>query len=67
MVEGENKPIGLVLCAGKNEEHVEFMHLQESNIRVADYITHLPSKKLLEEKLKLSILKAEQLLTDKEL
>ena len=23
MLEGENKPIGLILCAGKNEEHIE--------------------------------------------
>ena len=45
MLEGENKPIGLILCAGKNEEHIELMHLHESNIRVADYITKLPDRK----------------------
>ena len=51
MVEGENLPIGLILCTGKNEEHVELMRLNESNIRVADYLTILPSKKILQEKL----------------
>lgn len=51
MLEGENKPIGLILCAGKNEEHVELMHLNESNIRVADYLTKLPDCRLLEQKL----------------
>lgn len=51
MLEGENKPIGLILCAGKNEEHIELMHLHESNIRVADYLTKLPDCKLLEQKL----------------
>lgn len=55
MAEGENKPIGLILCAGKNEEHIELMHLDESNIRVADYMTKLPERKLLERKLQQAI------------
>lgn len=55
MADGENKPIGLILCAGKNEEHVELMHLDDSNIRVADYLTKLPDRKLLEQKLQQAI------------
>lgn len=55
MAEGENKPIGLILCAGKNEEHIELMHLDDSNIRVADYMTKLPDRKLLEHKLQQAI------------
>lgn len=55
MLEGENKPIGLVLCTGKNEEHVELMHLHESNIRVAEYLTKLPDRKLLERKLQQAV------------
>ena len=54
-VEGENAPIGLILCAGKNDEHVELMHLEESNIRVAEYLTMLPDKKVLEQKLQKAI------------
>ena len=54
-VEGENPPIGLILCAGKNSEHVELMHLEESNIRVAEYLTKLPDQKLLEQKLNQAI------------
>ncbi|WP_031530887.1 PDDEXK nuclease domain-containing protein [Dyadobacter crusticola] len=50
-VEGENTPIGLILCTGKNEEHVELLQLDRSNIRVADYLTALPPQKLLQEKL----------------
>ena len=50
-VEGENTPIGLILCTGKNEEHVELMQLDKSNIRVAEYLTLLPSKAILQEKL----------------
>ncbi|MBD5181041.1 MAG: DUF1016 domain-containing protein [Bacteroidales bacterium] len=58
MLPGENKPIGLILCAGKNEEHVELMHLHESNIRVADYLTKLPDRKLLEQKLQQAVERA---------
>jgi predicted nuclease of restriction endonuclease-like (RecB) superfamily len=50
-VEGENAPVGLILCTGKNEEHVELMQLDKSNIRVAEYLTLLPSKAYLQEKL----------------
>lgn len=55
MLDGENRPIGLILCAGKNQEHVELMHLHESNIRVAEYLTKLPDHRLLEEKLQMAV------------
>lgn len=58
MAEGENKPIGLILCAGKNEEHVELMHLNDSNIRVADYLTKLPERKVFERQLQMAIERA---------
>ncbi|MEO5728894.1 MAG: PDDEXK nuclease domain-containing protein, partial [Byssovorax sp.] len=48
---GEEPPIGLILCAGKSTEHVEFMRLSESGIRVAEYVTELPARELLEKKL----------------
>ncbi len=64
MVEGEGKPIGLVLCAGKNEEHIELLHLEESNIRVAEYMTKLPERKLLEKKLQLAIQRAKSKLSN---
>jgi predicted nuclease of restriction endonuclease-like (RecB) superfamily len=48
---GENTPIGLILCTGKNHEHIELLQLDKSNIRVADYLTALPPKKLLQQKL----------------
>jgi len=50
-VEDENTPIGLILCTGKNEEHIELLQLDKSNIKVADYLTLLPSKELLQQKL----------------
>lgn len=54
-IPGENLPIGLILCSGKNEEHIELLQLDQSNIRVADYLTQLPPKELLQEKLHRSI------------
>jgi predicted nuclease of restriction endonuclease-like (RecB) superfamily len=62
-LEGENAPIGLILCTNKNEEHVELMQLDKSNIRVADYLTELPDKKVLELKLHQSIERAKNRLT----
>jgi predicted nuclease of restriction endonuclease-like (RecB) superfamily len=50
-VEGENQPIGLILCTGKNQEHIELMQLDKSNIKVAEYLTLLPSKEILLDKL----------------
>ncbi len=57
-VEGENSPIGLILCADKNEEHIELLQLEKSNIKVAEYLTHLPDMKLLESKLHQAIERA---------
>ncbi len=59
-VAGENEPIGLILCTGKNEEHIELLELDKSNIRVAEYLTILPPLSLLKEKLHDAILFAQQ-------
>jgi len=48
---GERPPIGLILCAGKSSEHVELLRLAASGIRVAEYLTELPPRELLERKL----------------
>ncbi len=53
--DNENSPIGLILCSGKNEEHIELLQLHQSNIRVAEYITSLPPKDMLLKKLHQSI------------
>jgi predicted nuclease of restriction endonuclease-like (RecB) superfamily len=67
MYNDENPPIGLILCSGKNEEHVELLQLDKSNIKVADYLTQLPDKKILLEKLRRAIAIAQQkALTEKD-
>lgn len=48
--EGEEKPIGLILCAGKKSERVELLDLERSGIRVASYWTEILPKKELERK-----------------
>ena len=52
----EESPIGLILCSEGNTEHIEYLMLDEkSPIKVAQYYTQLPDKKLLAEKLKKAI------------
>ena len=65
-VEGENHPIGLILCSGKNQEHIEMMSLNESNIKVAEYMTLLPKQEVLQNKLKKAIEIAKNKLIDYE-
>jgi hypothetical protein len=49
---GEESPLGLILCAGKSEKHVELLQLDRSGIRVATYLTELPPRRLLDRKLR---------------
>ncbi len=51
MQEGEQKPIGLLLCSEGNTEHVELLMLDEKDIKVAQYLTELPSKEWFADKL----------------
>ena len=48
---GEGSPLGLILCAGKSDEHVELLQLERSGIRVAEYLTELPPREVLEHRL----------------
>jgi len=57
---GENGPLGLILCAGKNREEVELLQLDKSGIRVAEYPTQLPPREILQQKLHDAITAARQ-------
>ena len=48
---GEETPIGLILCAEGSKEQIELLQLEESGIRIAEYLVELPSKELLQRKL----------------
>ena len=47
----EAEPLGMILCAGKNEEHIELLELAKSGIHVATFWTKLLPKRVLERKL----------------
>jgi len=48
---GEESPLGIILCAGKKEEQIELLELNLSGIHVAEYLTELPPRELLAERL----------------
>jgi predicted nuclease of restriction endonuclease-like (RecB) superfamily len=47
----EEPPLGIILCAGKKQEQIELLELDRSGIHVAEYLTVLPSKEVLQNKL----------------
>lgn len=60
--DGENKPIGLILCSEKSSEQINYLMLDnDEQIKVAEYLTLLPEKKLLLEKLEKAIAIAENI------
>jgi predicted nuclease of restriction endonuclease-like (RecB) superfamily len=54
-MEGEEAPIGLVLCEGSSAGHIELLELGSGSIRVAEYLTELPPREVLEKKLKTAV------------
>lgn len=48
---GEESPIGLILCTGKNHECIELLEPDKAGIHVAEYLTALPSKEVLRQQL----------------
>jgi predicted nuclease of restriction endonuclease-like (RecB) superfamily len=47
----EQAPLGIILCAGKKRETVEYLDLDARGIHVAEYLTELPPREVLEERL----------------
>ena len=65
--EGEEKPIGLILCAESSKEQVELLELQKDRIVVAEYWTELPPKIELEKRLHKALIEAKERLEIKKL
>jgi predicted nuclease of restriction endonuclease-like (RecB) superfamily len=63
---GEKSPLGIILCTGKSQEQIELLELYKSGIHVAKYLTALPPRKLLEDKLQSAIKIAQQRISNKE-
>lgn len=58
--EDENTPLGIILCSDKNQEQIELLELEKSDIHVAKYLTILPPKKEFEKRLHKAIENAKQ-------
>jgi predicted nuclease of restriction endonuclease-like (RecB) superfamily len=65
--EGENEPIGLILCTKASRNQIELLELDKAGIAVAEYWTNLPPKALLEEKIKAILSEAQERLARREL
>lgn len=57
---GEESPLGIILCADKDQGDVAYLELNASGIHVAQYLTELPPRALLEEKLRNAIIMARE-------
>jgi predicted nuclease of restriction endonuclease-like (RecB) superfamily len=62
---GEASPIGLILCAGKSDERIELLEVEKNGIRVADYLTELPPREVLQKRLHDAITQARARLENK--
>jgi predicted nuclease of restriction endonuclease-like (RecB) superfamily len=62
---GEQEPLGLILCAEKSDERVEVFELESRGIRIAEYLTELPPRDLLQRKLHDAVLLARERIGEK--
>jgi predicted nuclease of restriction endonuclease-like (RecB) superfamily len=56
----EASPLGIILCTGKKEEHIELLELGKSDIHVAEYLTVFPPKKMFQAKLQAALRLAQE-------
>ena len=59
---GEEPPLGIILCTGKKREQIELLELDKSGINVAEYLTALPPREVLTERLQQATARARQTL-----
>lgn len=65
--EGEETPIGLILCAESSKEQIELLEMHKDGIIVSEYWTELPPKKELEKKLHSALIEAKELFERKKM
>jgi predicted nuclease of restriction endonuclease-like (RecB) superfamily len=58
--EGENSPIGIILCAEASKEQIELLEMHKDGIMVAEYWTELLPKDVLEKKLHKALIEARE-------
>jgi len=55
----ELPPLGIIMCTGKKSEQIELLELDKSGIHVAEYLTALPPRPILLERLEQAASRAE--------
>ena len=65
--EGENAPVGLILCTETSREQVELLEMHKDGIMVAEYWTELPPRKELEKRLSRIYIEAKELMDRRKL
>jgi len=65
--EGEEAPIGIILCATANREKIELLEMDKSGIAVAEYWTHFPPKAEFEKKIRNIMVEAKERLERRKL
>jgi predicted nuclease of restriction endonuclease-like (RecB) superfamily len=58
--EGEEQPVGLILCAESSREQIELLEMHKDRIMVAEYWTELPPKKQFEKKIHSLLIEARE-------
>lgn len=66
MEPGEEPPLGLLLCTEGGEEQIELLQLDKAGIKVAQYMTELPSREVLMEQIRKSLEIAKELGAEEE-
>lgn len=59
-VAGEEPPLGLILCAGKNDETVRLLGMNTGHVRVASYVDRIVPQKELERRLHAAVRSARE-------
>ena len=66
MEPGEEPPLGLLLCTEGGDEQIELLQLDKAGIKVAQYMTELPSREVLMEQIRKSLEIAKELGAEEE-
>ena len=65
--DGEEFPIGLILCTEASPEQIELLEMGKDGIIVSEYWTELPPKKLLEQEIQKALIAARERIAQKKL
>ena len=65
--DGENAPIGLILCSESGREEIELLEMDKEGILVAEYWTTLPPKEEFEQKIQAILAETRERLQQRQL